>query len=259
VLVVQDVRRSFHPPRGLMRLLTRSASDRTVVALDGVSVEARAGRVFGLVGPNGAGKSTLIRIVSGLIDADSGGISVAGHDPTTDRQAASRALGLVLADDRSVYWRLTGRQNLEFHGALYGMTRADASRRAGELLEQFDLASRDRRVFGYSTGMRARLGIARALMHDPPVLVLDEPTRSLDPVVARRTCSMLRAIAAEGRTVLLSSHRLEELERTADDVAVLVSGQVAFTGTTASLRTEGMTVAMQLEQMLARDAVPEDD
>ena len=237
-----------------MRLLTRSASDRTVVALDGVSLEARPGRVFGLVGPNGAGKTTLIRIVAGLIDPDEGHVLVGGVDPTKDRRRASRALGLVLTDDRSLYWRLTGRQNLEFHGALYGLSRREASKRAAELLEQVGLADRDRRVFGYSTGMRASLGIARALMHDPPVIVLDEPTRSLDPVAARRTCAMLQVLAEQGRTVLLSSHRLEELERTADDVGVLLRGRVHFIGAMSSLRTEGTTIAMQLEEMLARDS-----
>jgi ABC-2 type transport system ATP-binding protein len=216
-------------------------------------LEARPGRIFGLVGPNGAGKSTLIRIICGLIDPDEGRIRVAGIDPNEDRVAASRCLGLVLADDRSLYWRLTGRQNLEFAGALYGMGRAEASARADELLDRVGLGERDRRVFGYSTGMRASLAIARALMHDPPVLVFDEPTRSLDPVAARRTCSMLQDLAREGRTVLLSSHRLEELERTADDVAVLVGGQVLFSGEMNELRTEGTTVASQLEEMLAQD------
>ena len=167
VLAVADVRRTYAPPRGLMRLVSRAASEEIVVALDGVTLEAAAGRVFGLVGPNGAGKSTLIRIISGLIDPDSGSVRVAGADTVTDRIEASRALGLVLADDRSLYWRLTGRQNLAFHGALYGMSREHAAARADELLERVGLAHRDRRVFGYSTGMRASLGIARALMHDP--------------------------------------------------------------------------------------------
>jgi ABC-2 type transport system ATP-binding protein len=236
-----------------MRLVSRAASEEIVVALDGVTLEAAAGRVFGLVGPNGAGKSTLIRIISGLIDPDSGSVRVAGADTVTDRIEASRALGLVLADDRSLYWRLTGRQNLAFHGALYGMSREHAAARADELLERVGLAHRDRRVFGYSTGMRASLGIARALMHDPPVLVLDEPTRSLDPIASRQTCDLLRELAADGRTVLLSSHRLEELERTADDVAVLLEGRIHFIGEMRSLRTEGTTVARQLESMLAHD------
>jgi len=242
-----------------MRLLTRSASDTTVIALEDVHLEARPGRILGLVGPNGAGKSTLIRIIAGLLDPDRGSLQIAGCDPRTDPRGAARALGLVLADDRSLYWRLTGRQNLEFHASLYGLGSAEASARAVELLDRVGLGTRDRRVFGYSTGMRASLGIARALVHDPPVIVLDEPTRSLDPVTARRTCDMLRDLADEGRTVLVSSHRLEELERTADDIAVLVGGSIIFTGTVDGLRSEHVSVARQLEDMLEADTRPDPD
>lgn len=236
-----------------MRLLTRSAQDSTVVALEDVDLIARPGRILGLVGPNGAGKSTLIRIIAGLLDPDEGSVEVAGINPAVDRAGASRALGLVLADDRSLYWRLTGRQNLEFHGALCGLTRSDAAARAAELLQLFELADRDRSVFGYSTGMRASLGIARALVHDPAVIVLDEPTRSLDPVAARRACELLQQLADDGRTVMLSSHRLEELERTADDVAVVLEGRVRFAGPVDNLRNDASSVAQQLEAMLEAD------
>ena len=180
-------------------------------------------------------------------------MTVNGHDPTIDPTAAARALGLVLADDRSLYWRMTGRQNLEFHGALYGLSRKAAAKRAGELLDEAGLAERDRRVFGYSTGMRARLAIARALVHDPSVLVLDEPTRSLDPIGALEVCEALRALADSGRTIVLSSHKLEELERVADDVVVLVDGRVTFHGEIDSLRTFGETAAFRLEELLRAD------
>jgi ABC-type multidrug transport system ATPase subunit len=110
VLRVEGVRRTYEPATGLVRLLTRTATDRTVVALDQVDLEARPGRILGLVGPNGAGKTTLIRIIAGLLDPDRGRVSVDGHDLAVEPAAASRALGLVLADDRSLYWRLTGRQ-----------------------------------------------------------------------------------------------------------------------------------------------------
>src|SRR5262249_18419933 len=187
------------------------------MALRDVNLLARPGRILGLVGPNGAGKTTLIRIIAGLLDPDSGRVIVDGHDPAIEPTAASRALGLVLADDRSLYWRLTGRQNLEFHGALFGLSRRDASARASELLAGVGLAHGGGGVFASSTGMRARLAIARALVHDPQVLVLDEPTRSLDPIGARDVCLALRQLAESGRTILLSSHKLEELERVADD------------------------------------------
>jgi ABC-2 type transport system ATP-binding protein len=259
VLDVRGVARSYDPPQGLLRLLTRSASDHRVVALDGVDLQATAGQVVGLVGPNGAGKSTLIRIISGLLDADRGSVSIAGADPSVERSAPTRALGLVLADDRSLYWRLTGRQNLQFHAALYGMGADAAAARADELLETVDLADRDRRVFGYSTGMRASLAVARALVHDPPILVLDEPTRSLDPVTARRTCEMVRRLADDGRAVLMSSHRLDELERISDEIVVLVGGNVRFSGTTESLRGANRSVAEQLEEMLIEDRRPDPD
>jgi ABC-2 type transport system ATP-binding protein len=257
MLEIEGVHRSYRPPTGWLRLVTRSASSTTVPVLKGIDLDARPGRILGLVGPNGAGKTTLIRIISGLLSPDEGRVLVAGVDPTVDRRRASAALGLVLADDRSLYWRLTGRQNLEFHAALYGLDRTQASARASELLEQTGLAHRDRHVFGYSTGMRASLAIARALVHDPPVIVLDEPTRSLDPLAARDTCDMLRTLATDGRTVLLSSHRLEELERTADDIAVLLDGRIEFAGQVDELRTEGSSAAQRLEELLAADRMRE--
>jgi ABC-2 type transport system ATP-binding protein len=253
MLQVESVRRTYQPIKGLLRAVTRTATDVPVEALRGIDFTVRRGRILGLVGPNGAGKTTLIRIIAGLLDPDEGRVLVNGHDPSRDQMAAARAVGLVLADDRSLYWRMTGRQNLEFHGALYGLSRADASARAGEVLATAGLDGMNRRVFGYSTGMRARLAIARALILDPPVLVLDEPTRSLDPVAARDTCDMLRNLADGGRAVLLASHRLEELERIADDIAVLIDGRILFLGTVEELRVQGDTIMTRLEQLLDDD------
>jgi ABC-type multidrug transport system ATPase subunit len=247
------VRRSYEPTSGFVRFLTRTATETTVVALRDITFTAHPGRILGLVGPNGAGKTTLIRIVAGLLDPDAGRVLVSGHDPAVDPAGSSRALGLVLADDRSLYWRMTGRQNLEFHASLFGLSRREAAVRAGELLDEAGLADRDRRVFGYSTGMRARLAIARALVHRPNVLVLDEPTRSLDPLAAREVCMALRALADAGHTVVLSSHKLEELERIADDVVVMVDGSVTFHGEIESLRTFGETAAFRLEELLRAD------
>src|SRR3954452_16358551 len=253
MLEVEGVRRTYHPVKGLLRALTRTATDTPVEALRGIDFSVRRGRILGLVGPNGAGKTTLIRIIAGLLDPDEGRVLVDGHDPAIDQSAAARGVGLVLADDRSLYWRLTARQNLEFHGALYGLSRPAARGRAHEVLAMVDLADSTRRVFGYSTGMRARLAIARALIPHPPVLVLDQPTRRLDPVAARDTCAMLRGLADGGRAVLLASHRLEELERIADDIAVLIDGRILFLGTVEELRVTGDTIMTRLEQLLDED------
>jgi ABC-2 type transport system ATP-binding protein len=253
MLQVEGVRRTYQPVRGFLRAVTRTATDVPVEALRGIDFTVRRGRILGLVGPNGAGKTTLIRIIAGLLDPDEGRVLIDGHDPALDQRAAARAVGLVLADDRSLYWRLTGRQNLEFHGALYGMSRAETSARAEEVLAVAGLEDVSRRVFGYSTGMRARLAIARALIAHPPVLVLDEPTRSLDPLAARDTCDMLRNLADGGRAVLLASHRLEELERIADDIAVLIDGRITFLGSVDELRVQGDTIMTRLEQLLDDD------
>ncbi len=254
MLDIEHVSRTYRPPTGFTRAFLRSAVKSEVRALSDVTLHADPGRVHGLVGPNGAGKTTLIRIISGLLSADSGRVSLDGVDPSASRRAAGRKLGLVLADDRSLYWRLTGRQNLEFHGTLHGLTRTESQNRASELLEQFNLADRDRLVFGYSTGMRAKLGIARALVHDPAVVLLDEPTRSLDPIAATEVCTTLVNLASTGRTIVLSSHRLEELERTAQDVSVLIEGHIRYSGTMNNLRDEGSTVAVALERMLMIDS-----
>lgn len=253
MLDIDRVHRTYRPPTGALRILMRSAVKHEVTALHDVSLRAEPGTIHGLVGPNGAGKTTLIRIVCGLLSADSGEVSVAGIDPAKNRRGIGTVLGLVLADDRSLYWRLTGRQNLEFHGALHGLGPAAASQRASALLEQFQLADRDRLVFGYSTGMRAKLGIARALVHEPEVLVLDEPTRSLDPIAASEVCEILSDLANAGHTVVLSSHRLDELERLAHDVSVIIGGQLRYSGSMEALRTEGSTVASALEDMLMED------
>jgi ABC-2 type transport system ATP-binding protein len=253
MLQVEGVRRTYQPVKGLLRALTRTATDVPVEALRGIDFTVRRGRIVGLVGPNGAGKTTLIRIVAGLLDPDEGRVLVNGHDPALDQAAAARSVGLVLADDRSLYWRLTGRQNLEFHAALYGLSREVAAVRAGEVLATVGLDDSTRKVFGYSTGMRARLAIARSLVPDPPVLVLDEPTRSLDPLAARDTCDLLRGLADGGRAVLLASHRLEELERIADDIAVLIDGRIVFLGSVEELRVNGDTIMTRLEQLLDDD------
>lgn len=259
MLEIEGVCRSYRPPTGVMRSLLRAAVSSEVRALDDVTLHAHRGRIHGLVGPNGAGKTTLIRIVSGLLSPDSGKVRIAGTDPTADRRSAGRKLGLVLADDRSLYWRLTGRQNLEFHGILHGLSKRVAKDRADRLLSEFGLGDRDRLVFGYSTGMRAKLGIARALVHDPPVIVLDEPTRSLDPIAATEVCVVLEQLATAGRTVVLSSHRLEELERIAHDVSVIIGGRIRYSGRMTGLRTDGSTVATVLEAMLSEDQYPASD
>jgi ABC-2 type transport system ATP-binding protein len=233
MLRVEGITKVYDPPSGLLRFAVRSAQTAPVAALHGIDFEVRAGEVVGLVGPNGAGKSTLIRICASLLTPTSGRVFIDGTD-IAQRSAAARAgTGLLLADERALYWRLTGRENLRFFGVMAGLSQSVARTRADELLERFDLAQRDRRVFGYSSGMRVRLGLARALLTDPKLLILDEPSRSLDPVASGELQALLVRLASEGMSILLSSHRLDEIESVCDRVLVVVDGrQRAWIATT---------------------------
>ena len=208
-------------------------------ALRGIDLQVGSGQVVGLVGPNGAGKTTLLKIISTLLQPTAGNVLVDGHDPRHDARAVRDRIGLVLADDRALYWRLNGRENLEFFGVMHGLRHREARARAGVLLEQVGLASRDKLVFGYSSGMRARLSLARALLTRPPLLLLDEPTRALDPIASAAVSEMLRESAGDGVAVLLSSHRLDEIESACDRIVVVTDGAVRFDGAVSELAGDG--------------------
>jgi ABC-2 type transport system ATP-binding protein len=202
-----------------------------VLALDGVDVDVSPGAVVALLGPNGAGKSTLVRILATTVVPDEGTATVVGHDVVEDGAAARASLGLILGNERSWYWRLSGRRNLEFFAALYGMRRRNAAARAEELLAEVDLAKvADRRVGEYSSGMRARLALARSLLREPPALILDEPTQNLDPIAAANFRDIVLRLAEErGTSVLLTTHNLHEAAALATEVVVLALGRVVST------------------------------
>jgi ABC-2 type transport system ATP-binding protein len=225
MLQVEGITKVYDPPSGLLRFAVRTAHTAPVAALHGLDFEVRPGEVVGLVGPNGAGKSTLIRICASLLTPSSGRVLVDGVDIAHVSTLERAEIGLLLTDERALYWRLTGRENLRFFGVMAGLSRSAAGRRADALLERFDLAHRDRLVFGYSSGMRLRLGLARALLGDPKLLILDEPSRSLDPVASSELQVLLGQLASDGMAILLSSHRLDEVASVCDRVLVLVDGR----------------------------------
>lgn len=241
MLEIENVGKRYPLPPPLLRPLMRVAARKPVEALEGVSFHVSKGEVVGLVGPNGAGKSTLIRIIATLLQPTRGEVTVDGYQVSRHPEEVRKRLGLVLEGDRGLYGRLTGRQNLEFFGVLQGLAPPVARHRAGDLLHSFDLVGRDKLVFGYSSGMRARLCLARALIADPPLLVLDEPSRSLDPVASQYVGQLLRRLAGEGRAVLLSSHRLEEVSTFCDQVVVLRGGRVKHVGDSSGLEVGLLT------------------
>jgi ABC-2 type transport system ATP-binding protein len=207
-----------------------------VRALDGLSLTVRRGEVVGLLGHNGAGKTTTVRLLTGILAADAGVVEVLGRDPLTEGPAVRRATGVVPAVP-AVDDRLTARENLRFVADVFGIGRTPGARRGRELLEQFALADRaDERVAGYSTGMRQRLALVRALLPDPPLLVLDEPTAALDPVASRDVRALVSRMAREeSRSVLLCSHNLVEVQQLCDRVVVLERGRVIADGSPTAL------------------------
>ena len=222
-----SVRPTDQPAR-LIEVRSLSKTYGAVHALRDVDLAVAAGEIVALLGANGAGKSTLLRILGTTVLPDAGTARLAGHDVVADPTSARRSAGFLLAEERSWYWRLTGRHNLEFFAALHGMPRAEARSAADALIEEVGLGdAADRQVRGYSSGMRMRLSIARALLGSPPVLLLDEPTRTLDPIATREFGDNLRDLAdRRDSAVLLATHDLHEAATVADRIALLVQGRI---------------------------------
>ncbi len=202
-------------------------SVKTVTALDGVSFSVKKGEIFGLLGPNGAGKTTTIKTVCTLIQPTSGEVYVNGHNVAREAQKARQDLGVMLTGDRTLYWKLTGRENLEYFAALYHMDRSAAKERIEYLLKLVGLDERQNTlVENYSTGMRIRLSFVKAVLHQAPVILLDEPTMSLDPQSARLIREVIQDLRKEGHSILLTTHYMEEADQLSDRVAVIDHGKI---------------------------------
>jgi ABC-2 type transport system ATP-binding protein len=209
------------------------------VAVAGVDLTVPQGSLFGLVGPNGAGKSTLLSMATGLVRPTAGTVRVAGHDVWADPVAAKARSG-VLPEGLRLFERLSGRELLGFTGRLRGLPGVDADARADELLRVLDLAdAADTLIADYSTGMRKKVGLAAALLHNPAVLFLDEPFEAVDPVSARVIRDMLKRYTRSGSTVVFSSHVMELVDRLCDTVAVLHHGRVVAAGAIDEVRGGG--------------------
>jgi ABC-2 type transport system ATP-binding protein len=206
-----------------------------VEALRGVSLEIQPGEFFGLLGPNGAGKSTLIHCATGLAQPTAGSIQVFGHDAIDNYGEARQAVGLA-PQELNLDWFLTVEETLDYHAGYFGMPKRERRERAAELIETFSLSDkRDERTRTLSGGMKRRLILARALMHRPRLLILDEPTAGVDIELRLELWHYVQRINAEGTTILLTTHYLEEAEQLCDKIAFINEGQIAATGSTAEL------------------------
>jgi ABC-2 type transport system ATP-binding protein len=228
----------FPKPRGFRAILRHPFDREGVTAVQDASMAVEQGELFGLLGPNGAGKTTLIKLLATLIVPTAGTARVNGYD-LREESKIKASLGLVAGDERSFYWRLTGRQNLEFFAGLRGFSAQEATHSIEKVLELVGLTDRaDERFQIYSTGMKQRLSIARGLLHDPPILFMDEPTKSLDPRATYRLHRLIKEdlVGRQGKTVLLTTHRLEEAQQLCDRVAIMDRGRIRACGTLAELK-----------------------
>lgn len=251
-IAVRQLRRVYRRRNGWIR-----SQVKEVVGLHGLDLEIPVGEVHGLLGPNGAGKSTLCKVLATVLVPTSGTAQVLGYDVVRDKQQVRRRISLVLGGERGLYSRLTARQNMRFWAGLYGIKEAVADRRTAELLDRVGLAARaNDRVETFSRGMKQRLHLARGLLPDPAVILLDEPTTGMDPIATKDFQSLLAEIR-EGRTILLATHDMVEAEALCDRVSIINEGRTVAMASPATLaswitRYERIDVRQQLDEAVAR-------
>ena len=226
MIIANDLHKSFKTKTG------------KVTAVDGVSFTAHDGQITGLLGPNGAGKTTTMRMLYTLMTPDRGTVTVDGIDAARDPVAVRRALG-VLPDARGVYKRLTARENIAYFGELHGLSSKQIAERTKALSDALDMGDiLDRQTEGFSQGQRTKTAIARALVHDPRNVILDEPTNGLDVMTTRAMRGFLRQLREEGRCVIFSSHIMQEVAALCDRIVIIAKGTVVAAGTADELREQ---------------------
>lgn len=265
---INHLSKTYPVPLARVKKFFRRPSKPAVEALTDVSFDVQEGEIFGLIGRNGAGKTTLTKIVATLVQPTTGSVAVKGYDSVGDEEEVRSLVGLATAEERSFYWRLTVQQNLMFFARLYGLGDAAARSRIGDLVERFELEEVTRRRFGeLSTGNKQRMAFARALLASPPVLLLDEPTRSLDPLAAARMRALISALARSDPpvSILLTSHNLVEVEELCERVAIISRGRIRALDTPDNLRnlhrqtervrlkTQGIAIEQVTRTTLARE------
>ncbi len=206
---------------------SKNKSDK-IVAVNSVSFEARDGEVTGLLGPNGAGKSTTLRMLATLVTPDEGSASVDGHDVISDVLTVRKQLGFM-PHNAGIYPRLTARENIMYYAKLCGLNRLDSKKRMEELIDQLEMQGFiDRRALGYSQGQKTKVALARALVHRPQTLMLDEPTNGLDVMATRGLRDIIRELARQGHCILFSSHIMQEVAALCDHIAIISDGNIAI-------------------------------
>ena len=236
IVEVKDVKKTFIIKK---KKFFRVVEKTEFKAVKGVSFEINKGEIFGLLGPNGAGKTTVIKMIMGLLKPTSGTVLVNGIDTDKEQIKALAQIGSVLAGDRSVYWKLTARENLEYFGNLYGLSTKEAKRRTEEILTKLGIIDKaDVTVEKFSTGMKQKVAIGKALIPNAPVVLLDEPTLGLDPQSALNLREIIMRLKDEGKTILLTTHYMEEADYLCDRIAIIDDGKVIALDTSDKLKQE---------------------
>lgn len=231
--------------RGLTKTFRDFWGRPKVRAVRGINLEIRAGEIFGLLGPNGSGKSTTLKMILGLLHPTAGELTVLGESP---RHVATKSRMGFMPEESYLYKYLTADEILAFYATLSGLSRQAGKIRVGELIEQMGLAAARRRPVGeFSKGMARRVGLAQALINDPDLILLDEPTSGLDPIACREVKDLLLSLAKQGKTILICSHHLADMQDISDRVAILLDGEVCATGAVPDLLATPDTVRLTVQ------------
>ena len=222
----------------------------SVVGVDNLTFDVKKGEVFGLLGPNGAGKTTTLRMIATLMKPTSGTISVGGHDTLRESQEVRRQIG-YLSNETGIYERFSPREQLQFFAEVNGMPKSEAGPRIEALIDRFGIRGfEDRQANGFSTGMKQKVSIARALVHDPSLVIFDEPTTGLDIFAARSVVQTIESLKEEGKSIILSTHIMHEVEKLCDRIGIIYKGRLYALGTLEELRAQ--TGLMDMDDIFFR-------
>ena len=247
MVTVENLTKTFKLSRRQKREMGDGFQSNALDAVRDVSFTCQPGRVFVLLGPNGAGKTTALRMIATMLKPTSGHISVAGHDTVTQSQQVRSQLGF-LTGNTGLYDRLTAEETIKYFADLHGMPSADFETRKQQLFTLLDMHDfADRRVGKLSTGMKQKVSIARTIIHDPDVIVFDEPTVGLDVVTSRNSIGLIRSCRDDGKTVIFSTHRMGEVSLLSDDMAIIHQGELQFNGTFEQFQSQMQSPSLEDE------------
>jgi ABC-2 type transport system ATP-binding protein len=255
---INNLKKKFIKEKGYIEFVLHPFKKEIITALDGISLKVKKGEICGLLGPNGAGKTTLIKILSTLILPDSGTASINGYDIIKEEYKVKDSIGLIHHNERSFFWRLTGKQNLEFFAALYGIKKDNIKEQVSRVLEIVNLKDKKNTRFdSYSTGMKRKMSIARGLLLNPDILLVDEPSSGLDPLSAIKIRKFIKKELVDKmkKTVLMATHNLKEAQAICDNIVILHKGKISTQGTIKELQKNIGIESIEIEAKTEKQTI----